>query len=344
MRLRQRLQVQLALHGLVPERVDAEHRARRVENTRHDLLAEQRRAGADAEVDCAVLGDAHLDAPVLGHAPLGDIEPRHDLEARGELDRQLHRRIGDFFQVAVEAQTDAVRLLVGLEMDVGRAFLDRVQQHLVDELDDRRVLDLVASDHFLVEVLIAAGDVEVLEIQVVLAQRGHLRVDLFHRFAGDLLQLVFFDDDCLDRQPRLELDLVQRVQIGRIRNGDEQALAAPDQWQQAVLGEQFVGDELDGIDVQVDRIEVQQRYAKLLRRGDGDLARVRQVVRDQVRHQVVVRFLRAAHGLHHRLLVDEAILDEAQRQALQGLALRVDGGYYVVSHGFPRVSRAMRRY
>ena len=86
-RLRQRVHVELFLRRLIAERVDAEHGARRIENTRHDLLAKQRRAGADAEVDRAGLGDAHLDAPVLRDAALGDVEARHDLDARGELRR-----------------------------------------------------------------------------------------------------------------------------------------------------------------------------------------------------------------------------------------------------------------
>ena len=264
MRLRQRLQIQLALHGLVAECVDAEHRARRVENTRHDLLAEQRRAGTDAEVDRTILGDAHLDAPVLGHAALGDVEPRHDLQARGELDRELHRRVCDLLQVAVEAQADAVGLLIRLEVDVRGAFLDGVQQHLVDEADDRCVLDVVAADRLLLEILVAAGDVEVLQIDVVVGHRRHLRVDLLDRFGADALQLVLFDDDRLDRQSGLELDLVERVQVGRVRDCDEQALAALDQRQHAVLGEQLVGDELDGLDVRLDGVEVEQRDAEFL--------------------------------------------------------------------------------
>ena len=154
---------------LVAERVDAEHRARRIENTRDDLFAEQRRAGADAEVDRAILRDAHLDAPVLRHAALGDVEARHDLDARRELDGELHRRTRDLFQVAVQAQANAIGLLVRLEVDVRRAFLDRVEQHLVDEAHDRRVFDVVAADRVLLELIVAAGDVEILEIEVVVA-------------------------------------------------------------------------------------------------------------------------------------------------------------------------------
>ncbi len=96
-------------------------RASRCDGSRirsHDLFAEQRRAGADAKVDGAILGQPHLDAAVLRHAALGDVEARHDLEARDDLDRELHRRLRDFLQHAVHAGADAEGLFVGLEVDV----------------------------------------------------------------------------------------------------------------------------------------------------------------------------------------------------------------------------------
>ena len=49
---------------------------------------------------------------------------------------------GHFLQHAVEAEADAVGALVGLEMDVRRAAPDGVEHDLVDEADDRRVLDV----------------------------------------------------------------------------------------------------------------------------------------------------------------------------------------------------------
>jgi hypothetical protein len=109
------------------------------------------------------------------------------------------------------------------------------EQHLVDEADDRRVFDVVAADGVLFQILVAAGDVEVLEVQVVVRERRHLRVDLLDGLAADALQLVLFDDHRLDRQSRLELDLIERMQVGRIRNRDEQPLAALDQRQQPML-------------------------------------------------------------------------------------------------------------
>ena len=107
LRLREIFQVSLALQRLVAQGLDAEHRARGIQNTRHHLLAEQRRAGADAKIDGSILREPHLDAAVLRHAALGDVEPRHDLQARDDLDRQLHRRKRDLLQHAVDTRADA---------------------------------------------------------------------------------------------------------------------------------------------------------------------------------------------------------------------------------------------
>src|SRR4029077_9687575 len=118
----------------------------RIENTADDLFTEQRRAGAHAEVDGASLRQLHLDAAVLRHAARGDVETRHDLEARRQLHGQLHRRLRDFLQDAVHAQADAGHLFVGFEVDVRGAAADGVEQQLVDETHDGRVFDVVAGD------------------------------------------------------------------------------------------------------------------------------------------------------------------------------------------------------
>ncbi len=137
-------------------------------------------------------------------------------------------------------------------------------------------------------VFVAAGDFEIFQIQVVVRQRRHLRVDLLHGLAGDLLQLVVFDHHRFDRQAGLELDLVQRVQVGGIGDGHEQALAALEQRQDAMFGEQLVGNQLDHVEVELNGIQVEQRHAEFLGRGDRDFLRLRDALGDQVRHQIAV--------------------------------------------------------
>src|SRR5205823_13494513 len=104
-----------------------------IENTQHDLLAEQRRAGADAKVDGAILRQLHLDAAVLGDAPLGDVETGHDLQTGRKLLGQLHRRLRDLLQYSVHAQAHPVELLERLEVNIRRAAADGIQHDLVDE-------------------------------------------------------------------------------------------------------------------------------------------------------------------------------------------------------------------
>ena len=74
------------------------------------------------------LPDLQLDAAVLRHAALGDVELRHDLEARDERRLQLHRRLHDFLQRAVDAVAHAELVLEALEVDVRRAALDGVRE------------------------------------------------------------------------------------------------------------------------------------------------------------------------------------------------------------------------
>ena len=89
-----------------------------------------------------LLPDLELDAAVLRHAALGDVELRHDLEARDERRLELQRRLHDFLQRAVDAVAHAQLVLEALEVDVRRAALHGVGEDRVDELDDRRVIHL----------------------------------------------------------------------------------------------------------------------------------------------------------------------------------------------------------
>ena len=89
-----------------------------------------------------LLADLELDAAVLRHASLGDVQLRHDLEARDERRLELHRRLHHFLQRAVDAIANADLVLEALEVNVRRAALHGVGENRVDQLDDRRVFHL----------------------------------------------------------------------------------------------------------------------------------------------------------------------------------------------------------
>ena len=233
---------QLLLVGLIAKLVDAQLGRAAVQDTQHDLLAEQCRQGAHAEVDLFGLGQVELDAPILRDALLGDVQLRHHLQARGDALVQLVRHLPDLLEDAVDAQAHPVVGFVGLEMDVGCALADAVHQHLVDELDHRRVFARGVDAGVAREVLVAAADFQALQ---------SFAVGLIECFGGlqpqveAALEPVGIDQDRLDRQVGVELDLFQRADVGGVGDADEQPVAALVQRQHLVLAQQFFLDQVD---------------------------------------------------------------------------------------------------
>ena len=99
------------------------------------LFAEHGGQNADAEVDRLVV-DVQLDAAVLRHAALGDVEIGHDLDAAADGRGDVGRRRHHFVEHAVDAVAHLEFALERLEVDVRGLVLDRLQQDEVDELAD----------------------------------------------------------------------------------------------------------------------------------------------------------------------------------------------------------------
>ncbi len=114
--------------------VERHHRA--VEHPHDHAFAEHGGQHADAQVD-RVAADGQLDAAVLRHAPLGDVEVGHHLDAGGDGERQVARRRHHFVQHAVGLDADAELVLERLEVQVAGVVLDGQQQHHVQQLADR---------------------------------------------------------------------------------------------------------------------------------------------------------------------------------------------------------------
>ncbi len=68
--------------------------------------------------------DLKLQAPVLGHAPFGDVKIRHDLDARGNSAVEFLGRRRLLVKNAVYAIADAYFLRKRLDMNVGRVGFD----------------------------------------------------------------------------------------------------------------------------------------------------------------------------------------------------------------------------
>ena len=113
-----------------------------VENAQHDILAVDGRLAGDTEIHLAA-GHRQPDAAVLRGAHFGDIH------AGKHLDAHRHRRpVGfvqgtDLAQHAVDAVTDAQKIGLRLEVDVGDFALDGVGEDRVDQADDRLAVFVV---------------------------------------------------------------------------------------------------------------------------------------------------------------------------------------------------------
>ena len=177
-----------------PELREVELQRFLVEDSEDRFLAEDRRQGRDAEVDLAVV-EAELDAPVLREPALGDVEVGHDLETREDRRLEPLGRRQHLVQYAIHPEPDAEDLLVRLEVDVGGALLDRVDEHHVHELDDGRFVGrlLQLEDVDLGAFFAVLDDLDVREVGL------HVRQDVGDRVG---LGVVVAVDGLLDRRLR----------------------------------------------------------------------------------------------------------------------------------------------
>ena len=152
--------------------------------------------------------------PVLRDSALGDNPERAMTQRRAEiLPASTTGGEAISFSTPVDAVADAVDLLVGLEVDVRRAAADRVEHDLVDELDDRRVVDVAPSSSS--ELGVAAGDLEALEIDAFLVAGSASRVSACSTALS--MGRIVLDDTIVASTPRpVANDLVDRRDRGRV--------------------------------------------------------------------------------------------------------------------------------
>src|SRR5690606_29769060 len=178
------------------------------------LLAPNHRQNRHAEVD-RLATDLHLELAILRLALLGDVQLGHDLDARSDVVLHALGQRHRFRHRAILAVAHDDLLLEWFDMDVGDALVAGVEDHLVDQLDDRRVL---VADRRKVGALVVGGfflqrDVGVIEgVQdavntlafrlVALAARA---LDLFFG-ADNETQLTTGDDANV-----VELEHIERV-------------------------------------------------------------------------------------------------------------------------------------
>jgi len=109
-----------------------------VQDSHDHRLAVHGRDRGHAEVDLALLG-RKLDAPVLGHKPLGDVHVGHDLDPRddGRMEPLGGRALLN--QETIDAVLDLEFVLKRLDVDIAGAVLDGLQDDQVDQVDQGRL-------------------------------------------------------------------------------------------------------------------------------------------------------------------------------------------------------------
>ena len=115
---------------------------------------------------------------------------------------------------AVDAEAHAHVRALGLEVDVGRALLDRLGDDLVDELDDRRVVGGLAQ----------VDDLGRAVLDVVLARRSWSTATTSSRRVMRLMSVrdvLAAGDRGADLEARHDRDVVDGQDVGGVGHGDE---------------------------------------------------------------------------------------------------------------------------
>jgi hypothetical protein len=149
----------------------------------------------------SALSRTDFDSTVLRQSLLGNIQMAENFYARNDgglkaFDLRRHR---NFLQHTVDAVANAQFVFEGFEVNVRRAQLDGVAQHLIDEANDRRVLGGV------VEVRVFLVFIDDLERRFFFERADGVSAD-----AEALLHFAL--DDFARREHRLELQTGERLE------------------------------------------------------------------------------------------------------------------------------------
>ena len=243
-----------------------------VENPQHHFLAEQRRQHAHAEVD-DLLTNLELDAPVLRDTALSNIERRHDLEARNQRRAHFQWRLHDFSQGTVNAIADTQLSLETLEVDVGSSLVYRIHEDGINELDDRRFINLRRQHARILHLLL-----RIQHFHIFFFGRRDI---LQHRLHVDFVRFVVLLDRGLHRVlarqhrhdvvARDELEVINHRQCGWIGDRHRELPSLALERKDRVLECQLRGDQLEQPCIDGEPREVNRRHAELARQHADDV-------------------------------------------------------------------------
>ena len=228
-----------------------------------------------------------LKRPSCGNALLGDVELRHDLDARN--DRAvvaLVDRVHGLVEDAVDAVLDDDDVFLRLDVDVRGAALDGVEDDRVDELDDRRGVLRDPVDREGLLALLVLGDE--LHPEVL----GGLVEDALRGLA--LLEEVADERPAADldpqREPDVELELVEAHDVGRVGADDRHHAVGLALGHEGVAEHPLDRDRAEEVGVDAERGEVDVREVQPL----GERDRLRLLLRAGGKPDFVLQLL--GHG------------------------------------------------
>ena len=224
-----------------PEIVEVEREVARVEHADDGLFAVVAGKGTDAEVDFSPF-EQHMNASVLRQPAFADVHRGHDLDAACDGAEQVLGNFQRLVEPAVDPVTDPDATLGRFDVDVARAFLDRVVNDVVHQPDDGRLAgDLFGITDLFDRVfderevgLIGVFDDVIDDEDVGVRKRGEDAPNIFGRRRNDLHLLAGqpahfvdkehvrrFDDgdgervaDAEERQHEVFFDVVSWQQVG----------------------------------------------------------------------------------------------------------------------------------
>ncbi len=250
------------------ETVD-DHAGALVEDAHDDTLAVDQRQRHHADVHAPSV-DGQREATVLGHALLGDVEVGHDLDARDDAHRHAALDGGGRRQHAVDAEQHLGVALLGVDVDVGGALLDRLGDDRVHELDDGRVaVGLV--DRYALALLFGFLVDDVLDRVVHAPEPGEQQVEILDgRRRG------------LDPPTGHHPDVVDRQHVGGIGHRQQQrAVVGEADGQRLVALGGADADEVDGAHVEVVDGQIDEVQAEALGDDAGELVVAQDPLLDQ---------------------------------------------------------------
>jgi len=204
--------------------------------------------------------ELELDAAVLRHAALGDVQRRHDLEARDQRGAHLHRRLHDLEQGAVDAIAHAQLVLEAFEVDIRGAAFDGVGQNGVDELDDWGIVEL----HPLVVFVFLLDDFDVAFFRRdIVEQRLHRGIRRLVELLDRVAERELARDDRRDVVARDELEVINDPHVRRIGDGDGQRPAIALERQDEIFYGEIRRDQLGDLRIDLELGQVDRRHSVL---------------------------------------------------------------------------------